>query len=181
MDPTPLEPRVPSPLPYRLLLLEAFVLVLLWLHYYPLMPGRMATHFGAGGEANGWMTLDGFLLFFWGMCAFLVVLMLLMPKLIGLFPDSMVNIPHRDYWLAPERRPLVRAILGEHMAWLGVIILGLMGAILHSTFRTNLLEPPRLEGISIGWTMGGFFAAMAVWLVMFCRAFRVPKEPGATR
>lgn len=178
MDPSFTEPRQPSSLPYRLLLLEVIVLIFQWIHYYPLMPGKMATHFGAGGEANGWMTRDGFLFFFWGMCAFLVVLFLLMPKLIALFPDSMINMPNKDYWFTPERRPLAMGRIGAHMAWLAVLILGLMMVLLQTTFRANLMSVPRLEGIVVGLTMAGFLSGMTVWLVTFFLAFRVPKRGG---
>lgn len=177
MDPETLAPRAPSALPYRLLLLEVFALVLLWLHYYPLMPAKMATHFGAGGEANGWMSRDGFLLFFCGMCAFIVVLMLLMPKLIGVFPDSMINLPHKEYWLSPEHRPAAMAILGAFMAWMAVIVLGLMTAILQLTFLSNIHPDPRLDGTATALTMGGFLVSMGIWMVAFYRAFRVPKGP----
>jgi uncharacterized membrane protein len=181
MDPEPLEPREPSPLPYRLLLVQGFVLVLQWLHYYPLMPARMATHFGAGGEANGWMARDGFLLFFFAMIGFMVTLMLAMPKLIGLFPDSMINLPHKAYWLAPERRPLTMSIVASFMAWLAVIVVGLFMAILQLTFLSNLEPKPRLDGVAAAVAMIAFFVSMAVWLVLFYRAFRMPAGPEAPR
>lgn len=181
MDPTSVEPREPSTLPYRLLALEAALLAFQWIRYYPLMPEKMATHFGAGGEANGWMGRDEFLLFFCGLCAFLMAMMLLMPKLIGLFPDSMINMPNKEYWLAPERRASSMALIGAHMAWLAVLVLGLMMAILHLTFQANLMPKPRLEGAAIGFAMGGFILCMLLWLVAFIRAFNLPKNPESPR
>jgi serine/threonine-protein kinase len=181
MDPAIAEPREPSSLPYRLLALEAAVLVFQWLRYYPLMPGRMATHFGAGGEANGWMGRDEFLVFFCGMCAFLMAVMLLMPKLIGLFPDSMINMPNKEYWLAPERRAASMALIGAHMAWLAVLVLGLLMAILQLTFLSNLMPEPRLEGSAVALTMGGFLACMLIWLIAFIRGFNLPKTPEVRR
>lgn len=181
MDPAIPEPREPSSLPYRLLALEAAVMAFQWIHFYPLMPEKMATHFGASGEANGWMPRDGFLLFYCGMCAFLMLLFLLLPRLIGLFPDSMINMPNKEYWLATGRRGQTMALVGAHMAWLAVLVLGLMLAILQLTFLSNLMPEPRLEGTSIGITMGGFFLCMLVWLVAFIKAFNLPKGPGSPR
>jgi len=181
MDPASPEPREPSTLAYRLLALEAAIMAFQWIHYYPLMPGKMATHFGASGAANGWMPRDGFMAFYCGMCAFLVVLFLLMPKLIGLFPDSMINMPNKEYWLAPERRAATMALMGANMAWLAVLILGLMMAILQLTFLSNLMPEPRLDGTTIALTMGGFFVCMLIWLVAVIKAFNLPKDPGTPR
>jgi hypothetical protein len=104
-----------------------------------------------------------------------------MPKLIGVFPDSMINLPHKEYWLAPERRPLTMSIMGTYMAWLAVIVVGLFMAILQLTFLSNLAPKQRLDGAATAATMIGFFASMAVWLVMFYRAFRKPAGPDAPR
>ena len=68
------------------------------------LPDPVATHFGFGYFANGWMTRDGYLRF---MLAFATVLPVVIVAMIGWLPRVFprgINIPHRDLWLAPERR-----------------------------------------------------------------------------
>jgi len=74
------------------------------IHDFPLLPDRMASHFGASGMPNGWMTKTQF------MCLYAVVLL---PALAIEFwvsnriankPASKVNLPNKEFWMAPERR-----------------------------------------------------------------------------
>ena len=67
------------------------------------LPERVASHFGAGNLPNGWMTHDGYLAF---MLAFVVLLPAIVVAGVGVVPllsPRRINIPHRDYWLAPKR------------------------------------------------------------------------------
>lgn len=67
------------------------------------LPQRVATHFGAGGAANGWMPRNGCT---WTMLVVRTVLPLLLFGALRQLPmcaERYVNLPHRDYWLAPGR------------------------------------------------------------------------------
>ena len=66
------------------------------------LPPIVATHFGAGGVADGWMSRDGYTIF-------AMLLTLLLPLVVfasvGWLPyrfERFVNLPHRDVWLAPR-------------------------------------------------------------------------------
>src|SRR5215813_8923472 len=64
----------------------------------------VATHFGSGFLANGWMQREGYLTF---SLTFATVLPAIVAGIVGWLPrifPRYVNIPHRDYWLEPERR-----------------------------------------------------------------------------
>jgi len=176
MDARLQEPREPSTLPYRLMALEAVALILVCLYYYSRLPQKLATHFGAGGAANGWMDKGGFLVFYLGLCAFMVAIFLLMPRFVALFPDSMINLPNKEYWLAPERRALTMGMMGENMAWLGVLVLALFIGMGYLTFQADLMPQPHLDEAAGAVMMGAFFVCMIIWLVRFIRAFS-KKEP----
>jgi len=156
MDARLQEPRESSTLPYRLMAMEAAIMVLVCLYYYPKLPQKLATHFGAGGAANGWMDKGGFLVFYLGLCAFMVAIFLLMPRFVALFPDSMINLPNKDYWLAPERRARTMGMMGENMAWLGVLILALFIGMGYLTFQADLMPQPRRMRLQ-GGDDGGVF------------------------
>jgi len=75
---------------------------------YPDLPERVATHFDARGEPNGWMGRSGFYLLW----AVTVVVSNAVPVTVALLMRTMmektpylVNVPRKRYWLAtPERR-----------------------------------------------------------------------------
>src|SRR4029078_12585355 len=66
------------------------------------LPERVATHFDFRGQHDGWMSGQGYL-------AFMTVFGLVFPLvpaalclLVRLLPDSLINLPHREYWLGAE-------------------------------------------------------------------------------
>lgn len=135
------------------------------------VPDRIPTHFGSGGAPNAWMTRGGYT---WFMLAFLVVLPLLVTTAIGFLPrlvPRLVNLPHRDHWLAPERRDESLAFLGRHACRLGSLMV-LMGLGTHLLIlRASAASPPRLEeGLFLG-LLGAFAIALIAWLVAIYRRF----------
>ena len=77
-------------------------------YYHPQLPGLVATHFDAAGRASGWMPRAHFfqyqVVFTLGFAAFFGSLAFVT----GIFPDAWINLPHKDYWLAPARREQTR-------------------------------------------------------------------------
>ena len=67
------------------------------------LPPVVASHFGPGGAANGFTSKSTY-------TAFMLALVIAVPALIGfsamfvrILPPRLINLPNRDYWLAPER------------------------------------------------------------------------------
>lgn len=89
----------------------ALILILLyqcflgcWVWSGSQLPERVATHFNGSGEPNGWMSRSAhqeFMLIF-GLAFPMVIVLLCYAS--RFLPRGLVNIPHREYWLAPERR-----------------------------------------------------------------------------
>jgi uncharacterized membrane protein len=109
------------------------------------LPERVATHFAAGGAANGWMTRGGYTVFALALTAGLPLSVFLA---VGVMParfERFTNLPHRDYWLAPRQRERTIAWLRGFGARLGMafalLAVGLHAAILEANART----PPRLN------------------------------------
>ena len=76
--------------------------------YYPQLPGLVATHFDATGQANGWMPPAHFfqsrVVFTLGFTAFFAALAFAAAQL----PDSLIQLPHKEYWLNPRQRDETR-------------------------------------------------------------------------
>lgn len=124
--------------------------------YWPRLPERVATHFGITGEADGWMnrtaavgTLAGFQLVF-------PALLVLLGAVVWRLPNSVINMPYKEYWLAPERRAESLEWMGRMLAWVAVCTSLFTAAIAHLSFVANR------DGTKLD--LGPFAAAMGLYL-----------------
>jgi uncharacterized membrane protein len=85
------------------LLILVLVAVVQFTYYYPRLPEMVASHFDGEGRPNGCMPKNEFFKMFAVITALIIGIFLLLPKLIKRVPPSMINLPNKDYWLAPER------------------------------------------------------------------------------
>ena len=145
-----------------------------WWRYHDRLPERMATHFDAAGRANSWMSRQGFFVFSFGMLAFMSLVFFGAGGLIRLLPPRLVNLPNRDYWLAPERRDATIADMATRMARLGLVALLFIVAIDELVLRANVAGGD-LPGAPIWIGLALVLALTAVWMVRLYRRFRLPK------
>ncbi len=88
-------------LPWFLFATILLIASISWWHAYPELPERIASHFNGAGVPNGWMTKDQFFTlnaFLVGMAVFTG---LFPPFMIAKVDPSLINLPNKDYWLAP--------------------------------------------------------------------------------
>ncbi len=142
--------------------------------YFSRLPDPVATHFGTGGEPDGWSSKTSFALTWIGVSLALYLLFFGIARLLAVMPSSMVNIPHRDYWLAPERRQPTVAVLDD---WLGGIVAGtamFLIVLLQLIINANLSG----SGLGIGfmWAMVAFLGFTGVWVWRLITQFRLPSE-----
>lgn len=138
------------------------------------LPPRVATHFDGAGHANGWMSRAGHLRF---MLCFGVGLPLFLAGLfyaIRIMPTGLVNMPHRDYWLAPERRADTNNRLFAHGLWLACLMLLFFAAVHHQIIGANRTPTPRLSSEGTIVLLGAFLAGLLVWIVRLYRLFPKP-------
>ena len=138
------------------------------------LPERIATHFGAIGVPNGFMTRGTYLAFIAGIAVGIPTLLgAVIGAAIRRSPGA-VNIPNRDYWLAPPRRAATGEYLLRHTARLAAGIALFVLALHFVLIRANALSPPRLDFASFAWTLAGALAGVALWIVCLHRRFRLP-------
>jgi len=140
----------------------------------PQIPGEMATHFDASGHPDGWMTRSGHLGFM--MCIGLGTPLLLagLCYFIRNIPSSAINIPHRDYWLAPERRDETDRRLIAHLLWLPCLMILFFAAVHHLILAANTSVPPHLPSSGMIAAIGGILAGLAIWVIALYRMFAKP-------
>ena len=136
-----------------------------------LLPERMATHFGGGGEANGWMSRSADLVFFGGLGVGLPLFFIILSLMTGWVPARFVNLPHREYWLSPERRAQTRAYISRQTIWMGCLTVLFLAGIHYLTILANRATPPHLPmGLFLALT-GGFLSGVVAWSIVFTRHF----------
>lgn len=136
------------------------------------LPEQIASHFGAHGVPNGWMTRDGYRLFMlalaFGLPLVVVVSMAVLPRRFSMG----VNIPHREFWLAPARRETTLRYLEAHAYWLGSLLVVFIIAIHWLLFVANATQPPNLPLPPFVLLMVSFLVGLGIWAVTLLRHFR---------
>jgi uncharacterized membrane protein len=139
------------------------------------LPDVLATHFGPSGAANGFMTRTFYVRC---MLMFVVLLPLALNFLIGRvlrLPNTRVNIPHREYWLAPERRANTIDLLQRHMKFFGVLLVAFLCYVHWLLVQANTLSPPALDNERFVGGLAAFMVALITWIVVLRRSFRSPQ------
>jgi uncharacterized membrane protein len=138
------------------------------IHDFPLLPDRLASHFGPSGMPNGWMTKPQF---------FITYALLFLPALFVEFlagrkvansPANKLRLPNKEYWLAPERRTETLAYFESFFAWYGCAVLLVEVLAMGLAVRANFDDPPVLATGPIVTVAAGFIvfnitAAVAVY------------------
>lgn len=139
--------------------------------YYPNLPEKIATHFNAFGEADGWMLKQNFLILEAIVLLFILAEFTLLPLLIQKMPDSLINMPNKQFWLAQERRGETFAVIRTYFEWFSVALLTLFIGINQLIFRANLTR----ENLSPeSWLMiGAFLIFVILWSIKFVRQFKI--------
>jgi uncharacterized membrane protein len=139
------------------------------------LPDLVAVHFDATGRANGFMTRAGcrdfMLLTTLGVPLLITIATALIPRLV---PASLINIPHRDYWLAPERAPDSLAFLSEQGLWFGCIFVVFLACVDAMLVKANAVSPPEFPSTLFVAMLIIFFCAVGAWFVRMLRRFRAP-------
>jgi len=148
--------------------------ILQCLHDFPLLPDRVASHFGPSGNANGWMTKPQFLLTYALMLVPALVLEFWMPRRIARTGEDRFRLPNKDYWLAPERRDETFAYFEKFFAWYGCAFLALEVFAMGLAMRANLETPLKLPTAPIVSAIVAFALFNLVGVLAMFRRFSKP-------
>ncbi len=128
-------------------------------HYYPQLPERVASHFGPHGHPDSWTTKKSFIRFYLLFIAGITVFFSLIGLLTEKVPASLMNMPNKEYWMAPERRQSTLDLLASSFFWFASATMILLLDMFYQTFqvqlgRTKILTHPVLSlGIYISFSV----------------------------
>jgi uncharacterized membrane protein len=160
-----------SKLPLAAFLGSAVLCALQALHYAPQLPERVASHFGPGGTPNGWMPGTLFIKINLGIVAVVAFMLYSVSARMRSLNPARINLPNKDYWLAPERRGETADFLAGYFLWFGTGTLLLMLDVFHQVFQYNLFQTRELDhpGVSLGLYMAFSLAWIAGLQLRFRR------------
>jgi glucose-6-phosphate-specific signal transduction histidine kinase len=164
-----------------LALLIAAAALFVW-HTSRDLPPIVASHFGPGGAANGFMTHQFYLCFMLGFVVLLPAVLLLALARLLRSPGSRLNLPNAEYWNAEGRRDVAAAVVLGYMRVFCALLVVFLCYAHWLVVRANALSPPVLDGRHLGVALSLFLIALVSWIVLLRRAFRrLPPLPGAPR
>jgi uncharacterized membrane protein len=140
-------------------------------YFYPHLPAVIASHFNAAGIANSWQPKGAFVGAMCFVYALLAGMYLLLPQLMMSMPPSLINLPNKAYWLAPERRLLTAHMVGDEIAWLGVAVFGFIIFVTQLAINANLPGANGQLGQAMWWFVAIFLVISIAWTVRFYRMF----------
>jgi uncharacterized membrane protein len=140
-------------------------------YFYPQLPEKVASHFNYLGEPDGWMSKTKFTIFQVFLLGLILAATLLIPILFNKLPDSLINIPNKSYWLAPERREESILKLASVTNNLRAALLLLFLGINYFTFQANITGGNLSNGT---WLILGVFLIYTIyWTIGLRTTFRI--------
>lgn len=136
------------------------------------LPPRMATHFDLAGRANGFQTREAFAWSSVLVSSALLALFAVLPALMRRLPDRWINMPAKDYWLAPERRARTLARLTLMLDWLGCATVALLVGVFELIIRANLADAPL--GTQLWIVLAAYHLFVLFWAIVYLRGLRRP-------
>lgn len=130
------------------------------------LPPRVASHFMAGGAANAFMPRTDYLLLMLTVTVLMPTLIAGLSALVGGLPPQLIHLPHKAYWLAPERRDATRAELSRRGLQFGSLLALFLLYTHELVIAANTRQPPQLSetamlaglvvfiALSVAWTLG---------------------------
>jgi uncharacterized membrane protein len=146
---------------------------------YVLLPDEIASHFGPGGQPDGWspkwfftvmmviIDVVMFALFYWS------------PRLLDKVDRRFLSLPNRDYWLVDARLPAAAAKLAQYLAEFGMATFYLLIYAKIATIQANLAENPGLRETVFVWVIFVYMLYTVVWCVRLVMAYRIPPGESA--
>jgi serine/threonine-protein kinase len=135
------------------------------------LPERVATHFGSSGEANGWETHAGYVRFTLIFGAAIPLFVFGIFSLVRVGDGALMNIPRKDYWLAPERRRETFAFVQRQGIRMARLLIAFFALIHHLVLMANARMPANLPLANALWAGGALIAGVVMLMVSFIRYF----------
>lgn len=139
--------------------------------YYQTMPAVMASHFDTRGVANGWQSKNAFFAVLATVTALAAVLVLVVPRIVTILPAQYVNLPNKEYWLAPERVRDSREFMMQWFGWFGCALYAVLCFAFDYAVKSNLPGAQPSSPTGLFGVLGAFAVFSVVASLRFMKRF----------
>lgn len=109
------------------------------------IPDPVATHFDMTGKADGWMSKGSFLYSTLGLATATSGLLIAVFWGLRFLPRSVINLPHRDYWLSTDQRPFTFSYLFQWGVDLAAATTAWQAYLYFAVLQANRTNPRHLS------------------------------------
>ncbi len=162
--------------PYIISLIAFAGFIIRAIYWLPLMPDKIAIHYGFNGTADNWGNKMEFIILMGGLMLFLGMLFFGLSALMTRLPDTMINLPNKEYWLAPERRETSLNTVAQLMKDIGSRTLLFFAVIFEITCRSNASLSLQIDTQLFFIVFGMYLFAVIVSIVYFVKQFSKPEH-----
>jgi len=139
------------------------------------LPERVAAHFDAAGAVNGYLPRGPYLIATIVLAVVLPLLLVTVSQVGVGRPGARINLPNRDYWLAPERRDATIQYLRNWMARFAMLLALLVCFVHWLVVRANAMPAsPHLSNSAFYGALVVFGTLMVLWIRGLFVRFRLP-------
>jgi uncharacterized membrane protein len=135
------------------------------------LPLVVASHFGASGAANGSMSRDLYVRFMLAIVIGAPVLLVVVSHLATGGSGARINLPNRDYWLAPERREQTISYLRTHLTRFSAVLAVFLCYVHWLLVRANQVQPAQLSNRAMWAGLGALLVFALIWTRRLVRRF----------
>lgn len=163
---------------YSLLVAAGLLTLVQVFLYSSSLPQRVASHFGQNGAADGWMTRSSFLALHLGLQASCAAFLLAIARFGRFLPDSLLSMPHKDYWLHADRRESTLEYTEAMLTCIAGVTATFLAVVFQCVYQANVGGTGKLPTTVF---LPAMMAYMGIVLYLVVRSsFRfatVPKSP----
>jgi len=156
----------------------AALLVLLLLATLGRLPQVVASHFAAGGAANGWASRPVYAAFLLGIGILLPLGIVALVYILTTRGIRLLNIPFKDYWRRSEHEGEAVRQVRAYIWWLGCIIVAVNLATHCFILLAHTAQPPHLATGGFGVVYVGSLIAIGFWIAGLYRLLRPAERQG---
>jgi uncharacterized membrane protein len=140
------------------------------------LPQVVASHFSGAGAADGFMPRAAYAMTMVVVTVGVPLLLAWLPSLIVSRSGDNLHIPHRDHWLAPQRRAATFGFIAAHARWFAAGLALFLADVHWLVVQANRVQPPTLATDAMVRALVAFFIALVLWLFVLYRRFRLPTD-----
>ena len=145
--------------------------------YYSQLPDVVQSHFNREGMPNGWQSKPVFFFFFLGATVIATLITFGLPAIIRSMPTEIINLPHKAYWLSPQRRSASFDFLATWFAWFGCAVFLVILFTFDYAVQSNLHPDHRPDPTRFVYVLFAFLAFTLLSILrIFLRFSRAPQD-----